>query len=88
MQGNAMKTKTTTRLSVDLIPEIYAELKIMAQDSGKSIQKYVNDALEAHIRKDIEEEDEMWGKLAEEASKEGFMSIEESEELLQHMKNA
>ncbi|MCY4185542.1 MAG: hypothetical protein OXD45_09550 [Rhodobacteraceae bacterium] len=83
-----MKTKTTTRLSVDLIPEIYAELKIMAQDSGKSIQKYVNDALEAHIRKDIEEEDEMWGKLAEEASKEGFMSIEESEELLQRMKNA
>ena len=83
-----MKTKTSTRLSVDLIPEIYSELKAMAQDSGMTIQKYVSDTLEAHIQKDMEEEDEMWGKLAEEASKEGFMSIEASEELLQRMKNA
>ena len=28
----------------------------MAQDSNKSIQKYVNDVLEAHIRKDMDEE--------------------------------
>ena len=83
-----MKTKTSTRVSVDLIPEIYSELKAMAQDSGKSIQKYVSDALESHIQKDLEEEDKMWSKLAEEARKEGFISVEESKKLLERIKNA
>lgn len=56
MLGDDIKTKISTSLSVDLIPEICSELKIMAQDSNKSIQKYVNDVLEAHIRKDMDEE--------------------------------
>ena len=83
-----MKTKTSTRLSIDLIPEIYSELKTMAQDSGKSIQKYVNDALEAHLQKELEEEDRRWNELAEEARKEGFASVEESEDLMKRIENA
>ena len=83
-----MKTKTSTRLSIDLTPEIYSELKTMAQDSGKSIQKYVNDALEAHLQKELEEEDRRWNELAEEARKEGFASVEESEDLMKRIENA
>ena len=83
-----MKTKTSTRLSVDLIPDLHEELKTMAHVSGQSIKNYVTDAMKERIQKDKMAEDKMWSKLAEEARKEGFISVEESKKLLEQIKNA
>ncbi|MCY4101137.1 MAG: hypothetical protein OXF46_09485 [Rhodobacteraceae bacterium] len=75
-------------MSVDLIPDFHEELKTMAHDSGQSIKKYVRDTMKERIQKDKAEEDRLWGELAEEARKEGFIGKEKSENLLHRMKNA
>ncbi len=83
-----MGTKTSTRLSIDLLPDLHEELNEIAQASDKSVKTYVVEALEYCIRKDTEEEDRLWDKLAEEALEEGLISIEESRILTKRMKNA
>ena len=83
-----MGTKTLTRVSIDLLPDLHEELKEIAQASGKSVKTYVAEALESCIRRDTEEEDQLWDELAEEALEEGLISIEESRNLTKRMKNA
>ena len=83
-----MGTKTSTRLSIDLLPDLHEELNEIAQASGKSVKTYVAEALESCIRRDTEEEDRLWDELAEEALEEGLISIEESRSLTKRMKNA
>ena len=83
-----MKTKESTRLSVDLLPDFHEELKDMAKTRTKTLKNYVIDALTERFQKDREEEDRMWNELAENAGKKGFASVEESEELLNSIRNA
>ena len=84
-----MGTKTSTRVSIDLIPDVHEELKFLTQASGTTIKKYVTDTLMARIQEEIEEEeDRLWGEMSEVARKEGFLSVEDSEKLLQRIKNA
>ncbi len=83
-----MGTKTSTRVSIDLLPDLHEELKEIAQASGKSVKTYVAEALESCIQRDTEEEDRLWDELAEEALEEGLISIEESRDLTKRMKNA
>lgn len=84
-----MKTKTSTRVSVDLVPDFHAELKARAQASAKTLKNYVTDALAERINKDREEEeDRYWGERAKEAREEGFVSVEESEAYLKRLLNA
>lgn len=83
-----MGTKTSTRVSIDLLPDLHEELKEIAQASGKSVKTYVAEALESCIRRDTEEEDQLWDELAEEALEEGLICIEESRNLTKRMKNA
>ncbi len=83
-----MVTKTSTRVSVDLLPDLHEELKEIAQTSGKSVKTYVTEALESCIQRDTEEKDRLWDELAEEALEEGLISIEESRDLMKRMKIA
>ncbi|MCY3673741.1 MAG: hypothetical protein OXH65_11990 [Paracoccaceae bacterium] len=47
-----MKTKTSTRVSVDLVPDFHADLKAGAKASTKTLKKYVKDALAERVHKD------------------------------------
>ena len=47
-----MKTKTPTRVSVDLVPDFHADLKAGAQASAKKLKNYGKDALAKRIHKD------------------------------------
>ncbi|MCY4184569.1 MAG: hypothetical protein OXC82_03375 [Rhodobacteraceae bacterium] len=84
-----MKTKTSIRVSVDLVPDFHAEVKARAQASAKTLKTYVKDVLAERIHKDREEEeDRYWGERAKEAREEGFVSVEESEAYLKHLLDA
>ncbi len=83
-----MKSKESTRLSVDLLTDFHEEVKSMAKTRAQSLKSYVIDALTERFQKDREEEDRMWDELAEKAGKKGFASVEESEKLLNSIRNA
>lgn len=83
-----MGTKTSTRVSIDLTPDVHEELVFFSEARGVSLKAYVTEALMARIEEDLEEEDRLWAKMSEEAMKEDFLSVEDSEKLLQHIKNA
>lgn len=53
-----MKTKTSTRVSVDLVPDFHAEVKA----SAKTLKNYVKDALSERVPKDREVESEAYLK--------------------------
>lgn len=82
-----MKSKESTSLSVDLLPDFHEEVKGMAKTRAQSLKSYVIDALTERFQKD-REEDRMWDELAEKAGKKGFASVEESEKLLNNIRNA
>ena len=82
-----MVTKTSTRVSIDLIPDVHQELQFLAHASGTTIGKYVTDTLMDRIQEEIKK-GRLWAKMSEEARKEGFLSVEESEKLIQRIKNA
>ena len=83
-----MTTKTPTRLTINVSPDFRDELKIQAIAHGKTLKDYVIDALMERIKDDSIEEDKVWGKMSEEAKKEGFLGTKDSENLLTRMKNA
>ena len=83
-----MKTREAKRLSVDLLPDFHEEVKSMAQAQAKTMKSYVIDALRDRYNKDREEEDRLWGEIAEKAVEEGFLSDKETEDLMQRIKNA
>lgn len=82
-----MKSKESTRLSVDLLPDFHEEVKGMAKTRAQSLKSYVIDALTERFQKD-REEDRMWDELSEKAGKKGFACVEESEKLLNSIRNA
>ena len=61
-----MVTKTSIRVSIDLIPDVHQELKFLAHASGTTIEKYVTDTLMARIQEEIEEEEDhrLWAKMS------------------------
>ena len=83
-----MGTTTSTRVLIDLTPDVHEELMFFSEARGVSLKTYVTEALMSRIEKDLEEEDRLWTKMSKEAMKEGFLSVEDSEKLLQRMKNA
>lgn len=83
-----MPTKTITRLTIDVSPDFRDELKIQAIAQGKTLKKYVLDALMERIQKDSVEEDRIWAKMSATAKNEGSLSAEASDSLLSRMKNA
>lgn len=83
-----MGTKTSVRLSIDLLPDFHEELQALAEASGKTVKKYVVETLESRVQKDNELEDRILGELVEEAVKEGYIGVEESEELSTLIRNA
>lgn len=82
-----MGTKTV-RVSIDLLADFHEELQVLAEASGKTMKNYVVEALESHMQKDNELEDRILGELAEEASREGFIGVEESKKLVELIRNA
>ena len=83
-----MPTKAATRLTIDVSSDFRDELKIQAIAHGKTMKDYVVDVLVERIRKDTIDEDNVWGVMSEVAKKEGFVGTEESQSLLERMKNA
>ena len=51
--GYAMKSKESTRLSVDLLPDFHEEVKDMAKTRAQTLKNYVIDALTERFQKDI-----------------------------------
>ncbi|MXZ49674.1 MAG: hypothetical protein F4073_05625 [Rhodobacteraceae bacterium] len=82
-----MKIKKSKRLSGDLAPDFHDEVKDMAKVRAKTLKSYFIDALREHFEND-REEDRMWNELAKNARKKGFASVEESEDLLNSIRNA
>ena len=83
-----MATTTQTRLTINISPDFHDELKMQAISHGKTLKDYVIEALMYRIQHDTTQEDKIWGQMSEEAKKEGFLSVEESETLLMQMENA
>ena len=83
-----MRTKTPTRLTINVSPDFRDELKIQAIARGKTLKDYVIDVLMDRLQKDSAEEDRAWGEMSEAAKKEGLLSEQDSESLLMRMKNA
>jgi len=83
-----MKTSEVKWVSVDLVPALHDDVKAMAQAQNKTLKGYVIDALMERLLKDQEEEDRLWGEIAEKAVKEGFLSDKETADLMQRIKNA
>lgn len=80
-----MGTKTV-RVSIDLVADFHEELKLLAK--GKTMKNYVVDAVAVQMQKENELEDAILCELAEEATKEGYISVEESKELSSLIRNA
>ena len=83
-----MSIRTPTRLTINVSPDFRDELKIQAIAHRKTLKDYVIDALMERLQRDFVEEDKVWGKMSEEAKKEGLLSTQDSESLLTRMKNA
>ena len=83
-----MPTRPATRLTIDVSSDFRDELKIQAIAHGKTMKDYVVDALVERIRRDTIDEDKAWGEMSEAAKKEGFEGTDESQSLLERMKNA
>jgi hypothetical protein len=84
----AGKTKTPTRLTVNVSPDFRDELKIHAIAQGKTLKDYVINALTDRLQQDSMEEDKAWGEMSEVAKKEGLLDTKDSENVLMRMKNA
>ena len=83
-----MSTKTTSRLTIDVSPDFRDALKIQAIAHGKTLKDYVVEALMDRIQRDSFEEDKIWGEMSASAKQEAMLSHEDSESLLNRMKNA
>jgi uncharacterized protein (DUF1778 family) len=81
-------SKTASRLTIDVSSDFRDELKIQAIAHGKTLKDYVVEALMDRIQRDSVEEDKIWGEMSEASKKEGKLSHEESQSLLNRMKNA
>ncbi len=75
-------------MPIDLLADFHEELQALAEASGKTMTNYVVEALELHMQKDHELEDRILSELAEEASREGFIGVKKSRELVELIKNA
>ena len=83
-----MSSKAATKLTIDVSPDFRDALEIQASTHGKTLKNYVLDALTDRVRRHSVEEDKTWGEMSEIAKAEKILSYEDSEDLLNRMKNA
>ena len=83
-----MSTKTQTSPAINVLPDFLDRLQERAEERGLTVRDYVLEALRDHMQREIEEEDRIWGELANEAKQEGLLSVEESERFFASLKNA
>ena len=80
------------RMTIDVPKEFKNEIKSHAALLGKNLKDYVVEAIQVQLARDEIKtkeklEDEILGKIADKAKKEGFISDEESKKLLEKLRN-
>ena len=83
-----MTTKTQDRLTINVPTDLHDELKFQANAHGKTLTDFVLDTLMGCYLKDSVDEDRIWAEMSASAKKESSLSTEDSESLLNRMKNA